>query len=204
MSLLRQIFGPSRDEVWKQLSQEIGGQFLEGNTWKGGKVVAKTGEWTVTLDTCRIDTQYDHIVYTRMRAPYLNKDGFRFRIYRKGLFTAVEKLLGLQDIQVGYPAFDRDFIIQGNQEDKVKALFSNARIRQLIEQLPSIFLEVRDDEGYFRETFPEGVDELLCLLEDSLVNLDQLKSLFELFSETLNHLCHIGSAYENDHNLELP
>ncbi|MFB3786078.1 MAG: DUF3137 domain-containing protein [bacterium] len=203
MSLLKKLFGPSRDEVWRQLSREIGGQFQEGNTWKGGKVTAKTGEWTVTLDTCRIDSQYDHIVYTRLRAPYLNKDGFRFRIYRRGLFTAIEKMFGLQDVVVGYPLFDRDFVIQGNSEEKLKALFSNAWIRDWIEEQPSIFLEVRDDEGYFREAFPEGVDELVCLLEDPVMNRDQLKSLFDLFSETLNHLCHIGSAYENDPRLEL-
>ncbi len=203
MSLLKKLFGPSREEIWRQLSQEIGGQFLEGNTWKGGKVIAKTGEWTVTLDTFRIDTQYDHIVYTRLRAPYLNKDGFRFRIYRKGLFTAIEKLFGLQDVVVGYPLFDRDFVIQGNSEEKLKALFSNAWIRDWIEEQPSILLEVRDDEGCFRDAFPEGVDELICLLEDPVMNLDQLKSLFDLFSETLNHLCHIGSAYENDPRLEL-
>ncbi|HQH71867.1 MAG TPA: DUF3137 domain-containing protein [bacterium] len=203
MSLLKKLFGPSREEIWRQLSQEIGGQFLEGNTWKGGKVIAKTGEWTVTLDTFRIDTQYDHIVYTRLRAPYLNKDGFRFRIYRKGLFTAIEKLFGLQDVVVGYPLFDRDFVIQGNSEEKLKALFSNAWIRDWIEEQPSILLEVRDDEGCFRDAFPEGVDELVCLLEDPVMNLDQLKSLFDLFSETLNHLCHIGSAYENDPRLEL-
>ena len=43
-------FGPSKDEVWRQLSQEIGAEFVEGGFWKGSKVQAHVGPWTVTLD----------------------------------------------------------------------------------------------------------------------------------------------------------
>jgi hypothetical protein len=34
-------------------------------------------------------------------------------------------------------------------------------------------------------------------------DVDRLKLLYELFAETLNHLCHIGSAYEDDPKLAL-
>jgi len=30
MGVLRQIFGPGKDEVWKQLSAELGAEFVEG------------------------------------------------------------------------------------------------------------------------------------------------------------------------------
>ena len=30
MGMLRQLFGPSRDEVWQKLSHEIGGDFNDG------------------------------------------------------------------------------------------------------------------------------------------------------------------------------
>ena len=43
-------FGPSKDEVWRQLSEEIGAEFVEGGFWKGSKVQAHVGPWTVTLD----------------------------------------------------------------------------------------------------------------------------------------------------------
>ena len=44
-------FGPSKDEVWRQLSQEIGAEYVEGGFWKGKKVQARVGPWTITLDT---------------------------------------------------------------------------------------------------------------------------------------------------------
>ena len=55
-----------------------------------------------------------------MRAPYVNPEGFRFTIYRKGFFSDLGKLLGMQDIEVGDPEFDEAFIIKGNDEDRVR------------------------------------------------------------------------------------
>jgi hypothetical protein len=203
MSILRQIFGSSQEEVWRQLCSEIGAEFVAGGFWRGNKVQARVKEWTVTLDTYTVSTGDTHITYTRMRAPYVNKDGFRFTIYRKSLFSELGKRLGMQDIEVGDPEFDRDYVIKGNDESKVLALFGNPRIRQLIQAQPSIELQVKDDEGWFSTSFPEGVDELYFQVVGVIKDVERLKSLYELFAETLNHLCHIGSAYENDPHLAL-
>ena len=62
-------FGPSKEEVWRQLSQEIGAEFVEGGFWKGSKVQAHVGAWTVTLDTYTESSGESHVTYTRMRAP---------------------------------------------------------------------------------------------------------------------------------------
>ena len=203
MSLLRQIFGPSRDEVWRQLCAEIGADFIEGGFWKGNKVQARVKEWIVTLDTYTVSTGKSHVTYTRMRAPYVNRDGFRFTIYRKNLLSDLGKLLGMQDIDVGDPEFDRDFVIKGNDESKVLALFGNPRICQLIQAQPSIHLQVKDDEGWFSASFPEGVDELCFHVVGVIKDIERLKSLYELFAETLDQLCRIGSAYEANPNVAL-
>jgi hypothetical protein len=205
MGILRQLFGPSQEEIWRQLCSEIGAQYVEGGFWKGDKVQAHHGQWTVTLDTYTTTNSDNNIstTYTQLRAPYVNKDGFRFTIYRKGLFSGLGKLLGMQDVEVGYPEFDEAFIIQGNDEAKLRALFGNPRIRQLIDLQPDVYLTVKDDEGWFGTYFPEGVDELYFSVAGSITDVDQLKSLYYLFAEILNHLCHIGSAYEDDPKLAL-
>jgi hypothetical protein len=41
-------------------------------------------------------------------------------------------MLGMQDVEVGMPEFDRDFIIKGNDEGKLRQLFANPKIRELI------------------------------------------------------------------------
>ena len=87
-------FGPSKDEMWRQLSQEIGAEFIEGGFWKGNKVQVHVGIWTITLDIYSESTGDTHVTYTRMRAPYANPEGFRFTVYRKGFFSAFGQALG--------------------------------------------------------------------------------------------------------------
>jgi hypothetical protein len=197
------MFGPSREEIWRQLCSEIGAQYVQGGFWNGDKVQAHCGQWTITLDTFSQSNGKSSTTFTRMRAPYVNQDGFQFTIYRTGIFSGLGKLLGMQDVEVGYPEFDDAFVIKGNDEAKLRALFANPKIRQLIEIQPDIHLTVKDDEGWFGEHFPEGVDELYFQVVGVIKDVEQLKSLYDLFAEMLHHLCHIGSAYENDPQLEL-
>ena len=193
---LRRMFGPSRAEIWRQLSAEIGGRYEEGGFCKSDKVRASHGEWTVTLDTYTVSTGKVVIVYTRLRAPYVNPDGFRFAISRKHMFSNVARWLGMQDVQVGHEPFDDDFIIKGTSEDKLRELFSSPRLRELVSGQPEIKLTVHDDEGWFGPEFPEGVDELTFIAGGVIKDIDRLKQLYELFAETLDQLCRIGSAYE--------
>jgi hypothetical protein len=196
--VLRGWFGPSKKEIWRQLSEETNARFVEGGVWKSDKVEATHGEWTVTLDTYAVSTGKVTIIYTRMRAPYVNPDGFRFNIYRRGFFSGVGKMLGMQDIEIGLEEFDNDFIIKGNDEGKLRQLFANPRIRELISSQKDVNFSVRDDEGWFGPKFPEGVDELAFAVTGVIKDVERLKQLYELFAATLDELCRMGSAYATD------
>jgi hypothetical protein len=143
------------------------------------------------------------VTFTRMRAPYVNRDGFRFKISRKSVFSGLGKMFGMQDVEIGDPAFDEAFVIQGNDEAKLKALFANEKIRQLLSAQPEVSFEVKDDEGWFGAQFSEGVDELVFQVGSDGKDKERLKTLFDLFAEVLNHLCVIGSAYERDPQVKL-
>jgi hypothetical protein len=196
MATLRGLFGPSKREIWRQLSTEIDAHFVKSTFGKSDKVQARHGEWTVTLDSYAVSNGKTVVMFTRMRAPYVNPDGFRFSIYRRGLFSDLAKRLGMQDVEVGYEPFDQDFIIKGTHETQLTKLFANARLRELIASQPNIHFGVKDDEGWFGPSFPEGVDELYFNVAGVIKDLERLKLLYELFSETLDQLCRIGSAYE--------
>ena len=202
MGALREMFGSSQEEIWKQLSAEIGAEFVDGGTWNGDKVVAHVKEWSITLDNYVVMVGKVPVTMTRMRAPYVNRDNFRFEVSRKNFFTGLSKALGMQDVEIGDAAFDDAFVIKGNDEAKLKALFANAKIRQLLSAQSEVTFEVNADEGWFGAQFPEGVDELTFQVTDGK-NKVQIKALFELFAEVLNHLCVIGSAYEDAPNVTL-
>lgn len=205
MGRLRDWFGPSQDELWAQLAAEINkensglkAEFVDGGTWKSDVVKAQAGEWTLTLDVFVVSTGKVIIPFTRLRAPYVNSDGFRFKISRAGFFTNLSKKLGLQDIEIGEAPFDAAFVIQATDEAKVRRLLSNAKIRELFAAQPDVHLEVKDDEGWFGATFPEGVDELSFYAGGIITDVARLKQLFALFAEILNQLCAIGSAYKHN------
>jgi hypothetical protein len=196
-------FDATKDEVWRQLSQEIGAEFVNGGFWKGNKVQAHVGPWTVTLVTGYSDEDGESPA-TRLPAPHINTEGFRFTIYRKGVFSDLGKRLGMQDIEVGDPEFDEAFIIiKGNDESKVRDLFTNPKIRQMIQAQPKIRLEVKDSEGWFGPKFPEDVDELHFLVVGVIKDVERLKALFDLFAAVLDQLCRIGSAYKQEPGITL-
>jgi hypothetical protein len=203
MSLLRQWFGPSRKEIWQDLCTQIEGTYVDGGMWKGDKVQAAHGEWTITLDTYVVSTGKATVSYTRLRAPYVNPDGFRFTVSRKGFFSELGKLLGMQDVDVGHAPFDEDFVIKGNDEAKLKALFDDEKLRQLLDAQPRVLFTVKDDEGYFGPHFPAGTDELSFMAVGIIKDTGQLKQLFALFSETLDQLCRMGSAYRDTPGVSL-
>lgn len=69
MSFLKRVFGPSQDEVWRQLSKEIGAEFAPGGVVKPAKVKARVRDWTVTLDTYTVSHNNLTTTFTRIRAP---------------------------------------------------------------------------------------------------------------------------------------
>src|SRR4051812_31308408 len=154
------MFGPNKDEVWRRLSEQIGGEVVDRGFWKGSKVRSHVGPWTITLDTHTESSGEHAVTYTRMRAPYVNPQGFRFTTYRKGFFSGLGKLLGMQDIEVGVAEFDDEFIVKGNDESKVKELFGDPTLLTLIRAQPKVRLTVKDSEGWFGPSFPADVDEL--------------------------------------------
>ena len=201
---LRNLFGPSREEIWRQLSEAVHGRYVEGHgIWKGDRVEASHHAWTVTLDQYVVSTGEVTIPYTRFRAPYVNTSGFRFRIYRRSRLSALGKIMGMQDIEIGDPAFDEAFIIQGRDAAKLRLLFSNPRIRELLAAQPEIEFSVTDDEGWFGPKFPEGVDELHFLAHGVIKDVARLKQVYDLFAEVLDELCRMGDAYETDPHVTL-
>lgn len=197
MGILRDLFGPSREEIWRQLCSEIGADFVDGGIWKGDKVQAQVRNWIVTLDINVVHVGKVVVSYTRFRAPFVSRDGFRFRAYRKSAFSNLGKMFGMQDIEAGSSArFDEDFILQGNDEHKVRALFANQEIIRLLQEHREVHFELKDDEGAFTKRFPEGVDELWLQIPGEIKDVDRLKKLFDLFAEVLDQLCQIGSATE--------
>jgi hypothetical protein len=200
MGLFRSLFGPSQDEIWSSLRAQIGGELVDGGMWRGDKLRMQAGEWTVTLDEytqmIMAGKTHIHVPHTRLRAPFPNPTGFRFSIHRASVFSYLGTLLGMQDIQVGHPEFDQDFVIKSNEGSVVRSLCDSERLRSLVAVQPKFQLSIRDDEGWFETKYPPDVDVLVFDVAAQIRDLERLKGLYDVFAETLRKLSRMGVAGE--------
>lgn len=204
MSVLRGIFGPSKEEIWGQIATEIGGEFIDGGFWKRDKLNFQHKEWTIVLDTYSRSHGNSSTTYTRIRAPFVNKDNLYFDIYRKSVFSDLGKFFGMQDIPIGDPYFDDAFIIKGNSEEQIVKLLKSDKLKQLFASIPKVHLKIKDDDGVlFGKYFPEGVDMLYFETIGVIKDKHKLHNLFVLFCAVLERLVQIDSAYENDPRVDL-
>lgn len=195
MGILHTAFGPGKDEIWSKIAADIGGDYINGGFWGKDELRYQYLQWEILLDTYTVRSKNSSTTYTRMRAPFINKDGFYFKIYREGIFSSIGKLFGMQDIQICDPFFDEQYIIKSNSEDKVRRLFASEKLKQLINKQPQISLEIRDDEGWFGQHFPDGTDELYFSCVGIIKDTYVLKALFDTFALTLELLVDMDSAY---------
>ena len=203
MGFLRNVFGPSKDEIWQQVADEMGGKFTDGGFLGKDVLRFQSGEWEITLDTFTKNHGKSSTTYTRMRAPFLNKNNFRFKIYHEGFFSSIGKFFGMQDVEIKDLIFDNRFIIKGNDENKVRLLLQDKKLRSLINIQSDILFEVKDDNGWFGHSFPDGVDEVYFERMYVMKNIDELKKLFELFSLTLERLVEMDTAYKSNPQIRL-
>ena len=203
------LFGPSQNEVWSQISRDIGGEYIESGFWQEGGLRYQHDSWEILLDTYTetypagppgVMTQS---TYTRMRSPFISQNDFSFMLYREGFFNSLGKLFGAQDIEIGDAFFDSEFIIKSNQPETITQLLSKPELRSLIQQQPNIHLETKSSESFWRNELPAGTHELYFRCNGLFKKTVLLKSLFELFSQTLDQLVAIGVAAAEPHDVRL-
>jgi hypothetical protein len=177
-----------KDAIWRSLAEQLGGRFTAETLHSHSRIDLRVDHWRVTVDV--LAGRRSH--FTRVRAPYVNPTGFRFRLVQSSLRSELAAFMG-QDVQVGDPAFDAAFVVQGSDEARVRKLLTpDLRARLLAHPYHS--LEVKPDEGWFGATFPDGVDELYLAVPEVVVDEQAIRDVFELFGSTLQRLCEIGAA----------
>lgn len=197
------LFGPSQNEIWEQLSEEINGTFVKGGFFKGSRVEVSREPWTIYLDTFSVSTGQTSVMYTRMRAPFINLHNLYFKIYKRGIFSEMGKLFGMQDIEVGYSDIDEDYIIKGNNETAIKNLLASSRIRNLIKEQPRFHLEIKESEGLFGPTLKQNERILYFQADRVITDVSLLKSLFNLFGEIMEELNRLGYASSERPSVQL-
>ncbi len=185
-------------DIWQQAAQELGGTYsARGHTVNvEGEITVCSGNWTVKTHRFCMASGEGYIRLTTAHAFYTTTYNLKFQIKRSGILSSIGKLMGMQDIAVGDPAFDADFTIKGNSnhEEHIRELLADAEIKQQLEKLHSGVLAIRDDERLFTPRFKEDVDELYFQAPGHITDVNELVAISKLMLATLNRLVAIGAA----------
>jgi hypothetical protein len=109
-----------------------------------------------------------------------NPEKLKFKLFKKGVISLVMKLFGMQDIKIGSEEFDREFIIQSNSKSMITEVLTE-NIQKLLLSRGSIMIQLKEDEGWFRDKYPDGTDELYLEVDGVINSIDELSSIFDIF-----------------------
>ena len=137
--------------------------------------------------------RYENIYYVSVRIPFKSSNGFKLKMYdQRTLAGIVAKIFAVQDIEIGDSKFDRNFIIQSDDENKVIRLFSGEHIKAASFFPDALEITIDSDYGFWATTFPEGAKELCVTVSGITWDTNSYKSLFKLSGEVLITLIEMG------------
>ncbi|MFL9481455.1 hypothetical protein ACI6Q2_01675 [Chitinophagaceae bacterium LWZ2-11] len=120
---------------------------------------------------------------TTFSTPLYRVSDFRFSIHPQDIFNKIGKIFGLEDIVIGYPAFDDAVIVKANDEQLVKKIFASESVRSVLQPLSGFkfgIVEQDKKEG-------EG-DKLELIIEDAITDAGLLHRLYDAFITVLTTL----------------
>lgn len=126
------------ENPWKKFAEEVGGNYRlseEGTS----EVTGTYGKFPFILKMIFIQAAPKvNLFLTHFEIRSRNVHGLKFKIYREGIIQKLTKLFGTKDIIFKDRSFDKKYIIEGNDEAKVKEIIApqiRAKIIELGEML---------------------------------------------------------------------
>jgi hypothetical protein len=176
----------AKKQAWQQFCNEIEATYVQGEVLKSDRIEATFQNWQILYDSFIIP--FPHLRYTRIRAPFLAKSDFKFRITKKTFFDKIKEKFGKSDVETGDSRIDNAFVIQSNSAEKIKSLFSEEDLKNLLlGKVDSHFEFTHGYKGTGRE-FPNDCDGLCLVVLYEGKDIDKLKLIYNLFGEVLTSL----------------
>ncbi|MCP4726036.1 MAG: hypothetical protein GY863_13420 [bacterium] len=202
MGLFKRRFGNNKVNEWEEYARLTRAVFIPGTLTKSAKVITKHKTWEITLDKYTVSSQYSHQVFTRLTSYYRTTDNFTFKIFRYTPFHKLGKFFGMQDIEVGQPDIDNEFVIQGSDKSKLMVLFSDYDLREEVQLHSSINIRAKKGRGFFKRKIPEGIFSIVYQESGLIKDQEELSGLHKLMMLFLDQLYKIGSATKETPNIE--
>lgn len=80
----------------------------------------------------------------QLKAPLPVTSDFKFAIHHQDFIDSVGKFFGMQDIETGYPEFDKNVVVSTNNPQKVHDLFADVAVRNIFSKLDNFNLGIHN------------------------------------------------------------
>lgn len=199
MSFLTNITKPQIKDIWKQLSDEMGGNFVDGGFWGRDSVILNYRNTVIILQNSVFSHNQRHST-TIIRCPFKSINGFKFKISTEDAFTHAGKVLGIDDILIGDKRFDDEMYLKSVDKDKLLTFLNDDTIvKQYLDLAKSIsygpIIKIIDHNLAFSlKKFPSNTFWLYINIVGIESQKERIKLYFETFKVTLDRLIEIGEA----------
>ena len=185
---------PKMRTAWKELYDDAAKEIMLMSHVADNWIEFNFLNMKVVLTTRFVrNRRYENIYYVSVRIPFKSSSGFKLKMYdQRTLSGLVAKIFAVQDIEIGDSKFDRNFIIQSDDENKVMRLFSGNHIREASYFPDVLEITIDSDGGFWTTTFPEGAKELCMTVSGITWDANSYKSLVKLSGEVLITLIEMG------------
>jgi hypothetical protein len=201
MKLRSSVFGWK--SVWMDLADEMQGEFTDGTYVVSARVPLTAKPWVAYMKMHSNPIGKSIAETTVIAVPYIPQHEFKLAIHNSSPIEEVAKIFGLQDIVIGEPTFDKEFIVQGSNEQLLKELFADAPLRALFLGQKSVNVSIVDHQHkLFGITPPRGVNVLTFAEKGAINSFDRLTSVLELMTRTIERLAHLEVATSDIAELE--
>lgn len=113
---------------------------------------------------------------TGIQARLLSHTPFNFVLYPEDFIISIGKLFGLQDIELGYPEFDKNIIVKTNDADKLKNVLAGEGARKILQNMSGFALKLEGDDN----------SNILDLsIQRALTDINELNQVLAMFYEIL-------------------
>ena len=183
----------NKKSSWEELGRKRNGVYEKGTFIKSENVMFKYKNSSILLESYTTMVGNTPIVSTQIRALFKNPDRLSFKLYHEGFFSSIGKMFGMQDILIGDDEFDQRFVIKGNDEDKIRHLLADYKLKQLLLMGKPIAIEVR-----LKDKCLKRQDESILLYQATglIKDMDTLESLLDVFERFIDRMIEIGLSDE--------
>lgn len=140
MEIIRKFSGETEEAIWQQIASDMQ---LQGDILEYAAEVTqqnRTVYFEIDIDLGGgFESGYET---TKFLAPLHSHPTLRFHIHPEDWVSEIGKMLGMEDVELGFPRLDKAYIIKTNQPETLKALFANDEMRATVREFGDCDLRI--------------------------------------------------------------